>query len=992
MLSAPSTVRCHRFSLRLSTHFCNNRADRAARRPKRHRMNLNDFLSQIQNGPNQDGPSKVSQATWDRLAEYLQAHPDEKKEAFTRIEQILNDDGNAAPAYANWIFALYQKADPAEAVQTAERADKRYPGKREIRILWGMALRKAGDIDDAIAKYELLGNQDFDALYNSGNALLSRNDFSRSIAKYKQAKRAAKNRKNTAKACYAVAFAQQKAGLLKQAIGEFGRASEAVEPGDRLVRDIYFGWSKALLDLNKPKQAAEKYEALEKICPNDEVVLYNWGVALQQAKELESAADKYKRATENKRDYAEAYYNWGVVCHELRDWKGAAEKYELATQGNKKDADAYYNWGLALLNLEEWNKASAKFDLATEYKPEYADAYANNAWSLLQSESFDKAIAKSKDAIRFYDQTNDAVGKATALYYLGRAYEKDSPSKAKEQYKAATDVDLGQVDALFAWGNLLAKENDEEGALERFYLATERRPDFAFAWHNIADLYHQQGQYQLSGETWLKALAAYEQTTTNGENQCNSYFYYALATVQYEFLRDLSGARKNFLKACELNPKFPGPRIGLARLYLDLANGDSDRSEDWEDQQGRFRPDWRARYAASAAEEFLKADDLLEQVCKNSSKERMPYNLVQRGELHLTMKKFDSAEQYLKKALPPNPKEASLPDSTYCRIRTELGMLCCLKRKSAKAIEHFREAHLLKPRDLNLHSYLADAYQMHGWLEKAEQEYNRILDATVGHVEAHIGLGETFMSLAEAGDNDLYADAVDCFGRAIRLSNTKLGSRQLANHELAAVHYNRGVARTKLWENSRAAKRSLLHQARDDFETACQLDSENYQAARARKRLKDTHLAVRPARVGKWLGPILIFLLSGIVFLLSQITFFLGGHEFSFSLLGHKFLSWTVPKLETASYVTLSFGMLAFMVIGLYLPQLLKLEVGAVKFEKSVTESASQESIALNLKWKSQRQQVLEQRIWDAPVASNPNPLTEVEKLREVGEIGDDRR
>jgi hypothetical protein len=58
------------------------------------------------------------------------------------------------------------------------------------------------------------------------------------------------------------------------------------------------------------------------------------------------------------------------------------------------------------------------------------------------------------------------------------------------------------------------------------------------------------------------------------------------------------------------------------------------------------------------------------------------------------------------------------------------------------------------------------------------------------------------------------------------------------------------------------------------------------------------------------------------------------------------------------------------MIVGLYLPQLLKLEVGAVKFEKNATEPISKDAIALGLKWKTQRQPVLGVQLWNPPVAS----------------------
>jgi hypothetical protein len=69
------------------------------------------------------------------------------------------------------------------------------------------------------------------------------------------------------------------------------------------------------------------------------------------------------------------------------------------------------------------------------------------------------------------------------------------------------------------------------------------------------------------------------------------------------------------------------------------------------------------------------------------------------------------------------------------------------------------------------------------------------------------------------------------------------------------------------------------------------------------------------------------------------------------------------PPPDPGYYATLSFGLLVFVVAALYLPQILKLEVGAVKLEKSLTEAVPKAPVVLGLKWKAQRLPVLDPQL-----------------------------
>ncbi len=127
---------------------------------------------------------------------------------------------------------------------------------------------------------------------------------------------------------------------------------------------------------------------------------------------------------------------------------------------------------------------------------------------------------------------------------------------------------------------------------------------------------------------------------------------------------------------------------------------------------------------------------------------------------------------------------------------------------------------------------------------------------------------------------------------------------------------------------------SLLHQAIKDFKECLNNDPSNWKAKRAIEKINVKFKYFSPQRLTQKIGPWLIVLLSLVVFVLSQVSFFIGkplSAKLSF-LQGHPI------SIEKEYYVILTFGSLLFIVVGLYLPQIMKLKVGTFELEKSPVE------------------------------------------------------
>ena len=328
---------------------------------------------------------------------------------------------------------------------------------------------------------------------------------------------------------------------------------------------------------------------------------------------------------------------------------------------------------------------------------------------------------------------------------------------------------------------------------------------------------------------------------------------------------------------------------------------------------------WEARKA------FKKAEGILEDQLKKTEDADI---FIQLGDLYLAMVEYLTVEEYKKvetcllKAIEKDPESAE----TYAN----LGVLYTQKKDFKKAVNYFEDACILDRDDLTARSKLAEAclnarsvekdetYFKARLLEKAEDEYEKILSITPYHIESLIGLGEVYTVIAEEGDKDLYAQAIDNFTKAIKTAKSGNASKRLRKKELAAVHYSRGYARVKFYEESKTLRdESLLHEAYNDFKECIKKDHEHHKAKRALKKMEERIARFSPESVKEKWGPFIVIVLSLSTFLSSQMGFF------------------SVRIIPIGYYILLTFGSLLFIVVGLYLPYILKLKVGGIELEKS---------------------------------------------------------
>jgi tetratricopeptide (TPR) repeat protein len=299
---------------------------------------------------------------------------------------------------------------------------------------------------------------------------------------------------------------------------------------------------------------------------------------------------------------------------------------------------------------------------------------------------------------------------------------------------------------------------------------------------------------------------------------------------------------------------------------------------------------------------------------------------IQVGRVHLLMEDHAAAERVLLEALKAEPRSAE--------ANGVLGAVLAKKAQYKEAIPYLESALRADPDDFGAWSNLAEACYKLGieenkdsLIDRAETEFRAILALCPHYVESHIGLGEVYSALAaHRKDSELYSRAIAEYEEGIRIWRSEHSSKRLDKLDLAAVHYSLGFARIQIYEAGKLAKDfGLLHKARRDFEECLSCDPAHAKAKRALEKINERLRSSAAASLVERFGPLAIFFPALLVLVLTQTSFV---------------FDWP-QSIETASYVGLTFGALAFMIAGLSLPQLLKLKVAGIELEKSSVDQVS---------------------------------------------------
>lgn len=838
-------------------------------------------------------------------------------------------------SYDEWIKALDQLTpeEREEAKQEFFKIARSKPYGQVGLNSWGVVLANSNRLKESIELFSAATEIEPDYLDAARNLGLALSDLGKYDEAIEQFRKTIAIDPGFAQAHYSLANLFVKMKRYGEAYEEYDTAVKA----DPKFMDSYDAWGNALAKEGKRDEAIEIYRRASLADPKRPNSYFNWGVALENQGKLPEAMEMYQKTADVNPQYALAYFGMGNILRAQKEFSKSIEYYRKATDLDPRYAEAFNSWGASHADLGEFDQATEQYRKAIELTPDKPYLYENLAGSLANVKKFDDAIAQYRKALDLdpnrvialrgwgnalvgqekYEEALPPLEKAAqadprnvdTLLAWGEALlkarrEREAEKRFNDAIAAVNEKTQSVADCHYYWGNILSVLGRIEEAAEKYQDAIRADFDHAYSYHNLAYYREKQGRYKESWEHWESAARAYKNGQAKAKKDRDSDFFGYFGSVLGRLGRP--DAEETYLDGLELNSNNVNILANLIDLYLD-------QKEELISVEGKLDRERRSTAHAKAREAFRRAESILKEQERNNPSLAPNLKL---GLLYLAMEDYAEAEKRLLSAAEQNKNTAD--------ERTVLGVLYARKEEFQKAIDYFREALRIEPQDLTVRSNLAETYLNAKLPDKAEAEYQKILNITSNHIESEIGLGQVYLAMAEAGNVEMFEEAISHFERAIELGKNEpcSVSSRMKPKKWAALYYSIAYTRVKFHGASKFLKDdSLLNQALKEIRLCLKLDSEHYKALRAKRKILEKIRPTSTERIMEKLGPLSIFVAAAFLLVVTQFSFYGGGRI-----------------KDLASYISISFGSIVLMIAGLSLPRLLKLKVAGIELEKSSVE------------------------------------------------------
>lgn len=652
---------------------------------------------------------------------------------------------------------------------------------------------------------------------------------------------------------------------------KYQQALQALGPEPWLMADAYRIASYAHFGLNDHRAAERQARAgLRKFAPSPEMH-YALARALVKLEKYAEAREECLVIRALNPKYAKTFFLEAEILRLKNENVQALEKYAevLQTDPNFCKVERprtvgilYHGWGTSLFRLRRYAEAYEKYEQATQYLPK-----SRVCWNNL----------------------------AAAEFTLERWFD------SVAHYRRAIELDATRSYAFPVKG--LA------GALSRAGLATEADAQFVTAlamppndlWAPVMHATHlwRRGRYREAKRAACELRDRYRAQKAKLDQDDFGDAAQIFATMLGDFeLADeaLASARKSAQNA-----------MVAADLAITEAGILFERCE------REPHPSRELRERAVAA--CRSAIFAMQSHVAGRPKDAAPLDAEQEmiGRAYLLLREWPQAKDHLMKMQRDDQSIETLLARTLLALES---------KDYPEAIASAETALERDPDDVANRVLLSEALLLGGELDRCEAEIREVIQHAPGTIEAHQILAKVMLEQAEKGDVDLYAQAIAELDTAWTLAGTANASKAASPALAAALHYLRGFARSKIYDDQKLTKDdSVILAARDDFRRCLAVDPHNHRAAMALRKIDER---LRPRSVG-WLPERVAAALCGLIAL---------------SILATSMVAVGGGHLSAGYAVIFIFGGLVFLVASFYLPHLLKLKVAGVELEKSAIDSS----------------------------------------------------
>jgi len=654
-------------------------------------------------------------------------------EAIIEFRTALQVDQNFGPAAHGLGRAYAAKSWYGDAIRELQRAQKLAPDSLPVAVDLGRAQIQAGAAKDAETQAAFILSkepQNRDGLYIRATALLTQGKVQEALAVIESVP-AGEVLPDLGRTTAAALFRLGKVEESEQAF----RNILAKNPQDA---QSLAGLGAIQLSRNQPGEALKLYEQAKAIAPNDPRV--RQGIAIAQAR-LGHLPEAIKALEEiDPRSWsADVVLALGTFYLRANRPTDAIRLLTPVVERAPRFLGARYQLALAYLaindptaavnQLEEFQRQApdnvqARFRLAVAYS---RAGRARDA--LTQLDPLAKTLEKSPEyqlergqALFLAGQFDEALLAATAAQRLasqlpqpyllmGQIQNRRSNTRAaREMFAKAAEVDATYVPARLALGGLDLAANDPDAAIKEFDTAIQANPKSIEA--------VQAKVAALLREKRLKEAIQVAEAAVKANEQ-NAAFHTLLGGL---YLADNQNdtASGSFRRALELDAKFIGARLGLARIAINQK-----REEEAVNQLQAVLKDRADQPTAvllltalyERTGQYDQAIPVLEAALKASP--RHPAFGVQLGEVYLKKGRYDDAIALTSDLLSRNPDLAE--------ARLVRGQAYLNQGRGDAALKELLAVVKANPKSAPAHYFLGRTYAAVGRAAEAKAEFQEAL-------------------------------------------------------------------------------------------------------------------------------------------------------------------------------------------------------------------------------------------------------------------------
>ena len=185
----------------------------------------------------------------------------------------------------------------------------------------------------------------------------------------------------------------------------------------------------------------------------------------------------------------------GAISFEKGHKEVAIKHFHKVIELRPHHPHAYNNLGATLIDVGEYQEAKSNLKKAIELQPDYAEAHNNLGNVYNEINQYEQAIKEYKKAIILNPKYYEAFNNLGAVLGKNEQFEEAEKSIAK-----AISINPHFPEAFNTQATFLIKSENFEKALVKIKRAIELKPDFSAAYRNLALIYDEFGNHNLSSK------------------------------------------------------------------------------------------------------------------------------------------------------------------------------------------------------------------------------------------------------------------------------------------------------------------------------------------------------------------------------------------------------------------------------------------------------------------------------------------------------------